>query len=103
MLFVYYKHSGEIYQASSPEKNLKEFFGEANYEAMSLVFDYIYIEEYNNTIFTNFTQFKVVDGELVLKENSIFKNLFDPNFSIKNEKNKNIEEEVKNNEQQMEN
>lgn len=76
MLFVYYKHSGEIYQASSPEKNLREFFGDANYEAMSSVFDCVYIEEYNNTIFTNFTQFKVIDGKLALKENSMFNDLF---------------------------
>lgn len=70
MLFIYYRHTGEIYQASIPEKNLTEFFGEANAEIMSTIFDYLYIEEFNSMIFYNFKDFTVSDGKLIMKNGS---------------------------------
>lgn len=74
MLFIYYKHTGEIYQASIPEKNLIEFFGEANAEVMATIFDYLYIKEFNQFAFYNFKDFLVKDNKLVLKDNANINN-----------------------------
>ena len=74
MLFIYYKSDGEIYQASIPEKNLAEFFGESRAEELGAVFGSIYME-YNHFIFYNFKEFHVVNGELKLKDNSPLQSL----------------------------
>lgn len=71
MLFIYYLSDGEIYQASSPEKNLEEFFGENRAKELSKVFGAKYME-YDDFIFYNFKKFKVVDGDLVIKDKTKF-------------------------------
>lgn len=68
MLFIYYLMDGEIYQASIPEKNLEEFFGETRASEMAKVFGSLYVDEFNEFIFYNFKKFKVEDGKLILKE-----------------------------------
>lgn len=75
MIFIYFKVTGEIFQASLRERNLEEFFGTANLEEVSKVFDFI-IMDYNNFIFYNFHEFHVVNGKLKLKdENSGLKSI----------------------------
>lgn len=77
MLFIYYLSDGEIYQASTPERNLAEFFGESRVEEMSKVFGALYLE-YNYLIFYNFKQFHVVDGQLKLKDGAPLQSLLNP-------------------------
>ena len=77
MLFVYYLSDGEIFQASTPEKNLAEFFGEKRVEEMSKVFGALYLE-YNYLIFYNFKEFHVVDGQLKMKDGSPLQSLLNP-------------------------
>lgn len=70
MLFIYYLSDGEMYQASIPEKNLEEFFGEKRAKEMSKVFGAVYIEKFNPMVFYNFKDFKVINGKLEMKEDS---------------------------------
>lgn len=78
MLFIYYLSDGEIFQASTPEKSLAEFFGESRVEEMSKVFGALYMD-YNYLIFYNFKEFHVVDGKLQLKEGSTLQAMFPVN------------------------
>lgn len=73
MLFIYYLSDGEIWQTSTPERNMEEFFGERA-EEMSKIYGCLYIDQFNDFIFNNYKDFKVVDGELELKKQSILKN-----------------------------
>jgi hypothetical protein len=74
MLFIYFLSDGEIYQASMPEKDLAEFFGESRAKEMSKVFGSIYME-YNNFIFYNFKEFHVIDGQIKMKDDSVLQNI----------------------------
>lgn len=67
MLFIYYLSDGEIYRASTPEKNMSEFFGKRA-EEMSKIFGALYIEQFNDFIFNNYYHFTVVDGKLKMKD-----------------------------------
>lgn len=67
MLFIYYLSDGEIYRASTPEKNMQEFFGKRA-EEMSKVFGALYIEQFNDFIFNNYYHFTVVDNKLKMKD-----------------------------------
>ncbi len=67
MLFIYYLSDGEIYRASTPEKNMSEFFGKRA-EEMSKVFGALYIEQFNDFIFNNYYHFTVVDNKLKMKD-----------------------------------
>lgn len=67
MLFIYYLSDGEIYRASTPEKNMSEFFGKRA-EEMSKVFGALYVENFNDFIFNNYYHFTVVDNKLKMKD-----------------------------------
>lgn len=73
MLFIYYLSDGEIWQTSIPEKNMEEFFGERA-EEMSKIYGCLYIDQFNDFIFNNYKDFKVVNGELEFKKQSLLKN-----------------------------
>lgn len=73
MCFIYWKYSGEIYEASLSSKSLDDFFGINSKEA-SKIFDCI-ICEYNQFQFYNFKEFNIVNDNLKLKNTSKLKSL----------------------------
>lgn len=67
MCFIYWKYSGEIYEASLSSRNLEDFFGE-NYIEASKIFGCLELE-YDEFKFYNFKKLKIENrnGKVILK------------------------------------
>lgn len=68
MLIIYWKSDGEIYQVASNYKTMKEFYGRRT-EEYSLIFDYIFIDDYDEYFFNRYIDFIIVDKKIKMKDN----------------------------------
>ena len=70
MLIIYFKSDGEIFQVATGYKTFEEFYN-ARAEEFSKVFEAIYIEEVNDFILNRPFEFRVIDGKLKMRDESV--------------------------------